>query len=408
MLGIGLARPWWAVDSHAGAAEYLCVRLSYFPRTYGMARFHSLPVHDVVRETNDSISIGFAIPAELRADFAFKAGQYLTLKLIVAGEELRRSYSICTSPLDEGVLRIAVKQVQDGRVSTHLVRNLKAGDVLEVMTPMGSFTTAMDAGQQRHMVCFAGGSGITPVISLVETLLRSEPKSRATLFYGNSDPAQVIFDARWKELEARYADRLKVYRIFDGPKEKSGFMGLFKARKKEEGDALFTGLITVDKASALLEQLVSGSEEQRFFICGPEAMMVNVATALERKGVSRDQVHLELFTSPVSDAPPAPNAKPKAGDAVAQVSITLDGITKEMAVPYKGKHLLDAAADAGLDVPYSCRGGVCSTCRAKVLEGQVDMDMNYALTDGEVAQGYVLTCQAHPRSPKVVLDYDQP
>lgn len=370
-----------------------------------MSRFHTLPVADIVRETSDCISIGFEVPEERRADFAFLHGQYLTLKVMVDGTELRRSYSICSSPLKPEKVRIAVKKVAGGRVSSQLVDRLKVGDELEVMTPMGNFTTPLDAAQERHFVAFAGGSGITPMLSILQAVLASEPKSRFTLCYANSDAERIIFKAQLDELAAAWPQRFQLVTIVDGPK-KGGVFGLFKS--KPAGDPLLTGIMTREKVAALLDRYVPDAKAAEYFICGPLPMMDNVATELEHRGVDKARVHLELFTSPVTDAPPRPVEKTKAGDAVAEVSVTLDGVTKELRIPFKGPHILDAASDAGMDVPYSCKGGVCSTCRAKVLEGQVEMDMNYALTDGEVAQGYVLTCQSHPRSPRVVIDFDQP
>lgn len=376
-----------------------------------MARFHSLKVHDIIRETPDAVSIGLSIPAELRGDFAFQAGQYLTLKLQLKGQEVRRSYSICSAPFQEGPLRIAVKKVKGGSMSSYLVDELKAGATLEVMVPMGGFTTPFDAAQARHLVAFAGGSGITPVLSILQTLLKEEPNSRFTLFYGNSDADRVIFKTVLDQLQQDHAGRFRCVLVIDAPERSGGgLFGMFRGKAKAEVDTLHTGLMTRERIAALLDAYVTDELPKRYFTCGPLPMMENVAMELERRGVPKELVHLELFTSPVTTAPaaeasPAPVA---AGADKAQVVVTLDGATRELVVPFKGAHILDVAADAGMDVPYSCKGGVCSTCRAKVLEGKVEMDMNYALTDGEVAAGYILTCQSHPRTPRVVIDFDQP
>ena len=317
-----------------------------------MARFHSLQVADVKQETVDAIVVSFNIPAELREEFGFVHGQYLTLKLTVNGEELRRSYSICSSPLDRESIRIAVKKVAGGRASTQLVEKLKPGMTLDVMTPMGNFTTALDPAHAKHYVAFAAGSGITPILSILKTVLRSEPRSRFTLFYGNTDVDRILFRERLAELKAHWADRLDVHHILT---------------KGVDEDRLFNGRITGDKARELLGRFVTDlTRDKEFFICGPEQMMVNVSEALEKMGADKKRIHIELFTT-----------------------------------------VLDAALDAGLDVPYACKGAVCCTCKARVLEGKVEMDMNYALTDDEVADGYVLTCQARPRSARVVIDYDQ-
>lgn len=363
-----------------------------------MARFHTLVVSDIVKETAQSISIGFRIPEALKEDFKFVHGQYLTLKLNVDGEELRRSYSICSSPLDPGEVRIAVKKVAGGRASNLLVDRLKPGDTLEVMTPMGSFTTPLDPSRERHYVAFAGGSGITPILSILITVLRAEPKSRFTLFFGNSEEASIIFRGKLDELKQRYADRLNVFHILS---------------RGTGAEVLFNGRITHEKAAELMKAFITDPNSKEYFICGPEPMMINVSETLERMGVDKARIHLELFNTPVAGEPkqrPAEAATTGAEGALtgkAKVKVILDGRETEIEVPAKGITILDAAEDAGLDVPYACKGAVCCTCKAKVLEGKVAMDMNYALTDEEVEEGYVLTCQSHPLTPRVVLDYDQ-
>ncbi len=359
-----------------------------------MARFHSLEVTEIHQETADSIVVGFAIPPSLREEFRFAHGQYVTLKLTVNGEELRRSYSICSSPLDVDHFRIAVKRVPNGRASTQLVEKLRAGMRVEVMTPMGNFTTALDPAKARHFVAFAAGSGITPILSILKTVLRTEPRSRFTLFYGNTDQDRIIFRKRLEELKSAHGDRLSVFHILT---------------KGMDEDALFNGRITKDKAITLLKRFVSDGLDKEFFICGPEQMMVNVSEALEGSGVDKKHIHIELFTTPVtSEAKRPPEAAgPGAFTGTAQVKVILDGREHLLQVPAKGDALLDVALDAGLDVPFACKGAVCCTCKARVVEGQVEMAMNYALTDEEVADGYVLTCQTHPRSAHVVVDYDQ-
>ncbi len=359
-----------------------------------MARFQTLTVASVHRETEDSIVVGFVIPPALRADFAFIQGQYVTLKVKVGGQELRRSYSICSSPLDPEALRIAVKRVEGGRVSTELVENLRPGMTLEVMTPMGNFHTRMNAEHRKHYVCFAGGSGITPILSIIKTVLRAEPGSRLTLFYGNTDADRIIFRNKLEELRARYGERLAVHHILTFGKDE---------------DMLFNGLITVEKASALAARFVRDDADTEYFICGPEPMMVNVSEALAKLGVGKDRVHIELFTSPVSTET-GRGVQSTGGGAFtgeAEVVVRLDGREHVLRLAAKGDPVLDAAIEAGLDVPYACKGAVCCTCKARVVEGQVEMDMNYALTDEEVAQGFVLTCQSHPRSERVLIDYDQ-
>ena len=364
--------------------------------TTRMARFHTLEVEEVRLDTPDAMVVGLHVPAELRQEFKFIHGQYLTLKLVVNGEELRRSYSICSSPLDEGIIRIAVKKVANGRASTHLVQHLKAGDKLEVMTPMGSFYTLLDPGNERHYIAFAAGSGITPILSILKTVLRTEPRSRFTLFYGNTDAGRIIFRQKLAEMMERYGDRLEVHHILS---------------KGADEDMLFNGRITIEKARQLLGRFVSEPRHAEYFICGPEQMMVNVSEALEKSGVDKKHIHIELFSTPVSlearKETDHSHGSHAAFAGTADVKLILDGREHELKIPAKGDGILDHAIDQGLDVPYACKGAVCCTCKAKVLEGKVEMDMNYALTDEEVAAGYVLTCQSHPRSVRVVVDYDQ-
>lgn len=362
-----------------------------------MARFHTLEVADIHQETADSISIGFRIPAEIKAEFAFIHGQYLTLKLNINGAELRRSYSICSSPLDEDEIRIAVKKVEGGRASTHLVEQVRPGSKLEVMTPMGNFYTLLHAANRKHYVCFAGGSGITPILSIIKTVLRTEPSSRLTLFYGNTDSDRIIFRAALDELQRKYGERLHVHHILTFGKDE---------------DMLFNGLITVEKAAALAHRFVQDDADTEYFICGPGPMMVNVSEALEKLQVDKKRIHIELFTSPVVTEPKKPEPAASSGSDMplkgkARVKIILDGTETEIVVGAKGDSILDTAEAAGLDVPYACKGAVCCTCKARITEGKVAMDMNYALTDEEVADGYVLTCQSHPLTERVVVDYDQ-
>jgi len=362
-----------------------------------MARFHTLEVADIHQETPDSISIGFRVPPELRDDFTFIHGQYLTIKLNYNGTELRRSYSICSSPLDKDEVRIAVKKVDGGRASTQLVEELKPGSQLEVMTPMGNFHTALDPAQEHHYIAFAAGSGITPILSILTTVLRTEHKSKFTLFFGNSDVDRIIFRNKLDELKKVHPERLNVYHILS---------------RGTDADALFNGRITNEKAVKLLKTFVNDPLHKEYFICGPEQMMVNVSEALERSGVDKKHIHIELFSSPVTSEPKKPEPSVTPGSSAplkgkAKVKIILDGNETEIEVGAKGDSILDTAEAAGLDVPYACKGAVCCTCKARIVEGKVAMDMNYALTDEEVADGYVLTCQSHPLTERVVVDYDQ-
>ncbi|MDQ3101831.1 MAG: FAD-binding oxidoreductase [Bacteroidota bacterium] len=359
-----------------------------------MARFHSLQVSSIDKEAGDTIVVGFKLPPALKEEFKFIHGQYLTLKLKVGAEELRRSYSICSSPLEDGEVRIAVKKVMGGRASTELVEKLKVGSTIEVMTPMGSFYTLLDPTHEKHYVAFAAGSGITPILSILKTALRSEPKSRFTLFYGNTEQARIIFRTTLDELKKHHGDRLQVLHILT---------------KGQDEDMLFNGRITTEKAVQLMQRFLTDPLHKEFFICGPEQMMVNVSEALEKQGVEKKQIHVELFTTPVTQEAKKPPVE--VGDGAftgkAQVKVILDGREHIIEVAASGDAVLDVALDSGLDVPFACKGAVCCTCKARVVEGKVEMAMNYALTDEEVEDGFVLTCQTHPRSSSVTIDYDQ-
>ncbi len=344
--------------------------------TQRMARFHSLEVESVRQETSDAIVVGFRVPAELRGDFQFSHGQYITLKLTVNGEELRRSYSICSSPLDEGGFRIAVKKVPGGRASTQLVEKLKPGMRIELMTPMGSFTTPLEASRARHFVSFAAGSGITPILSILKTVLRSEPNSRFTLFYGNTDTDRIIFRARLQELKSQYGERLAVHHILS---------------KGKDEDALFNGRITNDKARQLLARFVSDGLDKEFFICGPEQMMVNVSEALEASGVDKKHVHIELFTTPVStEAKKEADHSPGSStdfSGMSNVKVIIDGRDHELQIAAKGDAVLDVALDAGLEIAATVQ---IILLRASIVLG-TNEEVTILATDF-IQAGRVLSC----------------
>jgi len=357
-----------------------------------MAGFHELVVGDVKRETDRCISIGLQVPAEKAEQFRYIQGQYLTLNVLVNGKELRRSYSLCSSPQEEG-LRIAVKQVPDGRVSTHLLRELKPGDTLSVMEPMGGFHSPMNAEHAKVYVLFAAGSGITPIHSILKTVLLTEPNSRVVLFYGNSNTESIVFKQELADLVETHSARLQVHHILS---------------KGNHEDPLYNGQISAEKAALLIERFGGEGEDKEHFICGPYDMMMNVKGVLEAKNVARERIHIELFTTPVESAQEEKPATPVAMDGKAMVKVIIDGDEMEIEMDPHGDSVLDMALESGMDAPFACKGAVCATCKAKVMEGEVHMNMNYALTDGEVEDGYVLTCQTHPRSGRVVVDFDQP
>jgi ring-1,2-phenylacetyl-CoA epoxidase subunit PaaE len=358
-----------------------------------MARFHTLTVKEITRETADCVSIVFDIPQAAQQEFAYIQGQYLTLKLSVSGEELRRSYSLCSSPVADSELRIAVKKVQGGRASTWLNDSLRSGDKLEVMTPMGNFHSPVDAANKKHYVLFAGGSGITPILSILKTVLHSEPQSHITLIYGNRDEQSVIFANQIAALATQYAERLKVLHILEHP---------------AAGTAeLYTGMLSPEKVSAIIENHIGLNENNEFFICGPTPMMENVKQVLGKLSIDPKRIHIEYFSAVAEAVKAAENNAAPASSGTSKVTVILDGEEKVFDLAGNGPTVLDVAFDAGMDVPFACKGGVCCTCRAKVLEGEVRMDQNFALTDDEVAKGYILTCQSHPVSDTVVVSFDE-
>ncbi len=355
-----------------------------------MAKFHTLTVNDVKRETADSVSIAFNIPPQLQPEYKFTQGQYLTLKLNVGGEEIRRSYSICSNPYTDNELRVAVKEVKDGKGSTMINRNLKVGDHVEVMTPMGNFYSLLSGANKKHYVLFAGGSGITPMMSIIKSVLYVEKQSKITLVYANRDEASVIFGTELVKLQELHKEKLSIHFVYDTPKNPI--------------DALYSGMLTTEKVGALLEKFQLQSADE-VFICGPAPLMETIKNVLKAKNVKDEKVHIEYFSAVLDTISKAENANSGSG-LTSKVTVIQYGIETQLDLASDGSSILDAALDAGVDVPFACKGAVCCTCRAKVLEGKVTMDANFALTDKEVSQGYILTCQSHPITEKVIVDYD--
>jgi len=355
-----------------------------------VTKFYKLIVSEVLKETPECVSVAFDVPAELQKEYAYIQGQHLTLKLLVNGKEVRRSYSICSSPMVKEPLRVAIKRVKDGVGSNYVNDTIKKGDLIEIMTPMGNFHSELKSTNKKHYVLFAGGSGITPMMSIIRTTLLAEPESKLTLFYGNFDENATIFKKQIDELAQANPGKLKIHYVFEKPKA-AGF--------PEE----FTGMLSYDKTKALLAKYVERNPVIEYFICGPGAMMDSVKEVLEGNNVNKHFIHIEYFTSIIADD----TQKASGPSSVSEVTVTMDGKDMTFQLASNGKAILDAAMDAGIDAPFSCKGAVCATCRAKLLEGKVDMDNNYALTDEEVADGYILTCQSHPKTPVVKVDYDQ-
>ena len=355
-----------------------------------MARFHTLKVKDIKRETSDAVSIAFDVPAQIQHEFQFKQGQYITLKLTVKGEEIRRSYSLCSSPYGEKEWRVAVKEVQDGKASTFLNRSLKVADSMEVMTPMGSFHSILSGNNKKQYVLFAGGSGITPMMSIIKSVLYVEKQSSIVLVYANRDEDSTIFNAEIEKLKADNADKLTVFNVYDNP--------------KNTVSDLQKGLLTVDRVKEIASSL-NLTKGDEYFICGPTPMMENIKQALEGLSIAKEKIHIEYFSAVVDAVAKAENVA-VGGSVNSEVKVIQYGIETSMTLNTDGLSILDAAIEAGVDAPFSCKGAVCCTCRAKVLEGKVKMDANYALTDAEVEDGFVLTCQAHPLTANVVIDFD--
>ncbi len=360
-----------------------------------MLHFHPLKVAEVRQETDDTVSIAFDIPSDQRELFAYQAGQYLTVRAQLNGEEVRRSYSLCSAPYEE-TWRVAVKQVENGRFSTYANTSLKAGDTLEVMPPQGRFVLHPEAKGAKQVAFFAAGSGITPVLSLIKQILHDEPQTRVTLFFANRKKTDVIFLEELENLKNLNMQRFSLHYIFSGESQSS---------------PLFEGRIDGSRCQNLLDRFVPETTHHQYFICGPEEMIHAVKDTLQTAGVPESQVHFELFTTPVGDMNPGVVAqdkeKPARKDGVAKVQVQLDGRVFSFDLPYNGKAILDASMQTGADLPFSCKGGVCCTCRAKLVKGEVDMDVNYALEPWEVEQGFILTCQSHPKSEEIFVDFDQ-
>ncbi len=359
-----------------------------------MAKFHSLKVADVRRETEDAVSIAFAVPEDLIQDYQFQPGQYLTLKMSIDGEEVRRSYSICAAP-DDYDLRVAIKKVPLGKFSTFANEVLHVGQSMDVMTPMGSFTTVVDSKAEKNYVAFAAGSGITPIMSIMKSVLRNEPNSTFTLFYGNKGVSSIIFREDIEDLKNTYPTRFSVFHILS---------------REHQGTDLFFGRMDEERCSVFLEKLINVEASDEFFLCGPEEMILNVQGLLKDRGVPKERIHFELFNTSSSAGQQGGitmrSTKSELEADTSTLTVQIDGDRSTFQLASKGQNILDAALEQGMDAPFACKGAVCMTCRAKLIKGDARMDLNYALTDQEVEDGYVLTCQAHPTSAEVEVSFD--
>jgi ring-1,2-phenylacetyl-CoA epoxidase subunit PaaE len=356
-----------------------------------MSKFYPLTVAHVKQETRDAIAVTFAVPDALLGTFAYQQGQHLTLRAQIGGEEVRRSYSICSSVQDK-LLRVAIKRTPGGAFSSWANEHLKAGAVVDVMPPMGHFNVPLDATQARHYLAFAAGSGITPILSIIKTTLLAEPQSRFTLFYGNRASSSVLFREELSELKDVYMERLKIAYVM--------------SREQQDID-LFNGRITGEKCADFLRHWIRLDDIDVAFICGPEDMMHGVSKALQDAGMAKERIRIELFAASIPTHARKPRAQVADASALTEVTVIMDGAHASFTMDRDKESILDAGLRAGIDMRYSCKGGVCSTCRCKLVEGKVDMDVNYALEDYEIARGFVLSCQSFPVTEKVIVDFDQ-
>ncbi|WP_420339894.1 1,2-phenylacetyl-CoA epoxidase subunit PaaE [Roseibium sp.] len=358
-----------------------------------MARFHALQVTDIRRDTRDAVVVTLKPEAADQDAFDFIQGQYLTFRRDFDGEELRRSYSICAGR-DDGCLKVGIKRVEGGAFSTWANEDLKVGDRLDVMPPMGRFFTELEPEKAKSYLGFAGGSGITPVLSIIKTVLAREPKSTFTLIYANRQTSSIMFREELEDLKNTYLGRFSVIHILE---------------TETQDIDLFTGRIDGEKMDLLFRLWVDAEEVDTAFICGPEPMMLTIADSLRKHGLADEQIRFELFASsqPGRAKARAQSQAAATGAGKCEVSVTLDGSTRNFEMEKNGNSVLEAAIANSMDAPYSCKAGVCSTCRAKVIEGEVEMEVNHALEDYEVRAGYVLSCQCIPVSDKVVISYDE-
>ena len=355
--------------------------------------FHPLRVKSVRPETEEAVVVSFDVPSELAEQFRFTHGQHLTLRETVGGSDERRSYSICAGA-DDGELRVGVRKVPGGRFSTWINESLRAGDVIQVMAPEGRFFVPLDPARARHYLGIAGGSGITPILSIMKTVLAAEPHATFTLIYGNRRQRSTMFLEELEDLKNRYLSRLTLHMLFS----------------QEATDLpLYHGRLSKEKLGEFLGSVVDAGSIDHAFVCGPHGVNDEAEAALVAAGLDADRIHIERFGVP--DENPATRAAvhaPKEGDAAdATVVIIRDGVRREIEFHAWQGNVLEAAAAAGLEVPFSCKSGVCCTCRAKLLEGEVRMERNFALEKHEVAAGFVLTCQSHPLSERLVISFDE-
>jgi ring-1,2-phenylacetyl-CoA epoxidase subunit PaaE len=355
------------------------------------AAFHRLAIAEIRRESRDAVSIKFDVPEHLAQHFDFQAGQYLTVKTEIDGEDVRRNYSICAAP-HEGELRIAVKALAGGKFSTYANEVLRAGDWLDIMPAAGRFTASFGGARAYQYAAFAAGSGITPILSIMKTILSTEPASRFSLFYGNRTSGQILFIEALAALKNRYMERLEVFHFLSAEQDDIEF---------------FNGRLDSDKCRDILGTLIDPTQVERFFICGPEAMMLAAQDALLAQHVAPAAILLERFAAGTPGPASSRLNQAALRDAAGRpMGVVLEGRKSTVIFDAALGNILDSVRAAGMPAPFACKGGVCATCRARIITGAVDMKVNYGLTPDEVAQGYILTCQSTPRGDDVAITYD--
>lgn len=358
--------------------------------------FYKLNVAAVVPETDTAVQVIFDIPGELKTKYDFIQGQYLTLKQTINGEDVRRSYSICSAVGDEQ-LRVGIKKIDDGVFSTYANEQLKAGDILEVMPPQGKFYTELNPTNAKNYMCIAAGSGITPMLSIIKTVLATEPNSKVTLIYGNQRVKTMMFRDELSDIKNANMERFQWINIL--------------SREEHEAEVLHGRINNKKGAELQSRKLITINEFNEFFLCGPEAMISEVSRGLRSEGIDESQIHYELFGASAEAAQAAVQKHheraEKYGKLVSNVTLMSGGRRVNFDLSADGENLLDAGIDNGVDLPFSCKGGVCATCKAKLIEGEVEMDLTHGLEQYEIDKGFILTCQSHPVSEKVVVDFDQ-
>jgi len=352
--------------------------------------FHTLKVKEVKKQTADCVSVTLDVPENLTKEFAFMQGQNITLKRTIGGEELRRSYSICSAPFEKE-LTVAIKKVEGGRFSAFANDQLQAGDELEVLPPAGKFNTPLHPAHTKRYLAFAAGSGITPVISIIKTTLQLEPRSSFTLVFVNRNRASIIFFEELEALKNKYLQRFN-------------FINLL-TREKTDAD-IFSGRIDIEKLQQL-GKMIDYHQQDEFFVCGPEQMIFCVKDFLETKGIDSKKIHFELFTANATAPITSAAEKETAAKITSMVEVRFDGRTIAFPMNVHSGTVLDEALQQGADLPFACKGGMCCSCKAKLVEGAVEMKVHWGLEEEEVKQGFILTCQAHPVSEKVVIDFDE-